>query len=274
MAEKTLKQNMLALSFAVVVMVLSTSVTTFAEDLDAGVRAALDRGDTTTAMSLLDKQIDLDKGYYYNYYIKGRVLYNQRKYQQALEQLKIAVDKKDKHWDSVEFLGRTLMKLGRFEDAQKLFERGIKKGKEDAHRFEYLFGLVQMEKKHYDSADVAFRKALTVDSLNADYHIALGDANFYNGIPALAVMEYEKAQALDTASTEVYFHWADACLEMRDYQCAMDKLRLVLSKDSTHADAWQRAGGIYFRAARSSRAPKPRERANLVLLEDSPCVSL
>ena len=42
------------------------------------------------------------------------------------------------------------------------------------------------------------------------------------GIPALAVGEYEQALQADTASTEVYYHWAEACLEMKDYSCAIE----------------------------------------------------
>ena len=50
----------------------------------------------------------------------------------------------------------------------------------------------------------------------------------------------------------MYYHWAEACIEMRDYNCAIEKLRVVLSRDSTYANAWMRAGGIYFKAALST----------------------
>jgi len=83
--------------------------------------------------------------------------------------------------------------------------------------------------------------------------------NFFNGIPALAASEYEVAQGLDTAGTEVYFHWAEACLEMKDYTCAIEKLRVVLTRDSTYAPAWNRAGGIYFKAALSTRGREDRQ---------------
>lgn len=45
---------------------------------------------------------------------------------------------------------------------------------------------------------------------------------------------------------------------MKDYQCALEKLRVVLTKDSTHADAWARAGSIYFKAALSSTSREDR----------------
>ncbi|MEE8405327.1 MAG: tetratricopeptide repeat protein, partial [candidate division Zixibacteria bacterium] len=92
----------------------------------------------------------------------------------------------------------------------------------------------------------------------AEYHINLGDANFYQGIPALAIIEYEEALKDDTASLEVYYHWAEACIEMKDYNCAIEKLKIVLTKDSTHAPAWMRAGGIYYKAARSATSRDDR----------------
>jgi tetratricopeptide (TPR) repeat protein len=262
MPENTLKQNTLAhlLGWAAVVMAaaLLFAAAVSAQELSADIQAALDRGDTATALNLLDKQIELDPSYYYNYYEKGRIFFERRQFQRALKEFETAVDKKDKHWPSVEYLGRTYLELGQLDKAEETFKRGIKKARDEKDLFEYLEGLVLMAREDYSAADVSFRKALAIDSMVADYHIGLGDANFYQGIPALAVSEYEKALALDTAGTEVYYHWADACLEMKDYACAMEKLRVVLSKDSTFAAAWRRAGNIYFKAARSSRTLQDR----------------
>ena len=259
MVENILKQNVLAFLVAVVAVVLGMFVTGAAQVLDQGVQTALDRGDTTAALTLLDKQIDLDKGYYYNYYIKGRIFYERQQYDKAAEVLELALSKKSKYWETVKYLGLCDIQLGKLDEAEKLFKDALKKVRDEKAEFEYLYGLVMMARKQYNDADIAFRKALAINENVAEYHIGLGDANFYNGVPSLAALEYEKAQKLDTASTEVYFHWADACLEMKDYTCAMDKLHLVLSKDSTFAPAWRRAGNIYFKAARSSRTLADRD---------------
>jgi len=259
MVENILKQNVLAFALGVVAIVLAMSATGAAQVLDQGVQSALDRGDTAAAITLLDKQIELDKGYYYNYYIKGRIYYQRQQYQLAAEQFQLAINKKSKHWESVKYFGLAELQLGEVDAAEKAFKDALKKVREEKAEFEYLYGLVLMARKQYNEADVAFRKAIAIDENVAVYHIALGDANFFNGVPALAALEYEKAHNLDTASTEVYFHWADACLEMKDYPCAMEKLHLVLAKDSTFAPAWRRAGSIYFKAARSSRTVQDRD---------------
>lgn len=258
MLEKTLKQNTLTL-ISVILLIIVAALPVAGETLKENIQAALNAGDTTLAISLLQKEIEIDKTYHYDYYILGRIYYNREQYDQAAAQFQMALEKKDRHWESLEYHGLTLLKLGKLDEAQAAADKGLKKAREAKDKFEYLYGLVMMARKNYVEADKAFRRALAIDDKMANYHIALGDANFYQGVPALAAMEYEAALNLDTASTEVYFHWAEACLELKDYTCAMDKLRLVLSKDSTHAGAWKRAAGIYFKAGLSGRNGTDRQ---------------
>ena len=121
-------------------------------------------------------------------------------------------------------------------------DKGLRKASKLKAWFENGYGLVKLAQEDFQEADRCFRRALAIEPDNAEYHINLGDANFYQGIPSLAIIEYEEALNLDTASLEVYYHWAEACLEMKDYNCAIEKLKIVLTKDSTHAPALMRAG--------------------------------
>ena len=209
-------------------------------------------------MILLNKEISLDKSYYLNYYTLGMIAFERGQWQEAIDQLGMALKKKKKHYNSLYQLGLAYLNLGDLDNAEKTMQEGIKKDKKEKHRFEDGFGQVLLARKNWSEADRAFRQALVGDPSNASYHIHLGDANFYQGIPSLAIIEYGKALEADTAGLEVYFHWAEACLEMKDYTCAIEKLRIVLTKDSTHAPAWMRAGGIYYKAARSSRSRQER----------------
>jgi tetratricopeptide (TPR) repeat protein len=117
-------------------------------------------------------------------------------------------------------------------------------------------GLVYLAEGDANSADRELRQAIVLDSNIVDYHINLGNAEMQLRVYSLAVSEYEKAIAMDSSSTDLYFRLAEACLEMKDYQSAMDKLRIVLIRDSTHAEAWMKAGGIFYKAARSARNPE------------------
>ncbi len=224
-----------------------------AEELKQPIREALDRGDTTHAVELLNKEIELDKTYYLNYSLLGQIYFKQAQYERAKSLLEQAFEKKKKDVENTYYLGRALVELGELDRAEKLLDEGRKKAKGvEKGMLEDGYGMVMMKKGNFQEADRAFRQALLVDENNPTYHIHLGNANFRQGIPSLAVSEYEKALEKDTAGTEVYYNWAEACLEMRDYNCAIEKLRVVLQKDSTHASAWNRAGGIYFKAAMSS----------------------
>jgi tetratricopeptide (TPR) repeat protein len=243
---------------AVVVLVCVVLATAIADDIDQPIRDALDRGDTATAINLIQKDIESDPGYYFNYFVLGTVYFEREDWQKARVQFEKALDEKSKHWESLYYLGLTYIELGMLDEAEEAMSTGRKKSKEIKDKFEDGYGLVKLAQKDYQEADKAFRQALVIDPDNPDYHIHLGDANYYQGIPSLAILEYEKALEADTASTEVFFHWAEACLEMRDYGCAIEKLQIVLAKDSTHARAWNRAAGIYFRAALSSRTRDDR----------------
>lgn len=242
-----------------------------AADLNPAIQTALDKADTTLAIDLLNKEIELDP-YYLNFYTLGRIFYERGQYEKAIGEFEKALDKKSKDLDSKYFLGLAYLKINKIEDAEKVLTEGLKKAKKDEkHRFENGIGLVELRKgidikeadlikakEFFGEADRHFRQALVDEPNNAEYHINLGDANFYNDVAPLAVLEYEKALELDTAGLEVYYHWAEACLELKDYNCAIEKLKVVLQKDSTHAPAWMRAAGIYFKAARSSRSRADR----------------
>ncbi|MDH4157998.1 MAG: tetratricopeptide repeat protein, partial [candidate division Zixibacteria bacterium] len=224
------------------------------QEVKPAIAEALAAGDTALAITLLEKEIEIDKAYHMNYYMLGRIYFERGQYARAKEQFRMAQEKKSKHYESLYYLGLTHLNLNELGEAEKVMEKGRKKDRKNADWFDDGYGLVMMAKEDYREADRAFRRAISEDSTVANYHIHLGDANFYQGIPSLAIAEYEIALQMDTASTEVYFHYAQACLEMKDYAGAMEKLRVVLTKDSTYAPAWMRAGSIYFKAALSSRS--------------------
>lgn len=221
-------------------------------------QAALNSGDTTLAIDLIKKDIETDPNYHLNYYALGYIFYQRGDFDRAATQFERALEKKDKHWESLYLLSRCQIEQEKYDEVLKEAERGLKRDKKNTARWENVYGLALMGLERYQEADAAFRRALVEDDNNAEYHINLGDANFRQGIPSLAAIEYERALELDTAGKEVYYHWAEACLDMKDYTCAIEKLRIVLTKDSTYAPAWNRAGHIYFRAARSSRSRQDR----------------
>ncbi|MFH1686161.1 MAG: tetratricopeptide repeat protein [bacterium] len=239
---------------------LISAAVSASDDLKPEIMNAFERADTAKAINLLNAEIQVDKSYHANYFTLGMIYFQRQQYEKAAGQFETALEKKSRHFPSLYHLGLCQLKLGQVDKAEETFSQGKKKARDtEKGWFENGIGLVMMARQQYQEADRAFRAALVLDPDDAEYHINLGDANFYQGIPSLAIMEFEKALEIDTASTEVYFHWAEACLEMKDYPCAIEKLQVVLGKDSTYAPAWMRAGGIYFRAAQSTGAREERK---------------
>ncbi|SYZ74134.1 hypothetical protein TRIP_C60404 [Candidatus Zixiibacteriota bacterium] len=222
-------------------------------EIKGEISTALNSGDTTTAIDLLQKDIKLDPSFSANYYVLGQIYENQGKLKEAEEQYQLSYDKNSRFYEGLYALGLVQLKEGKKDEATKNFSEGIKKAKDMKAAFYNGMGLAYISRAKYDSAANVLYQAIVLDSTKADYHINLGDANYYLKFYPIAVSEYEKALAMDTGSTEVYFHLAEACLEMKDYNCALEKLKIVLTKDSTLATAWLRAGSIYYKAARSSR---------------------
>lgn len=255
---KLLKQNSLALTL-VTACILLTVCSASAQTLKDHIQNALDKGDTTLAIGLLEADIELDKTFYYNYHVLGLIYFDQGELPKAAEQFKLALKKKKKYYQALLCLSKTQLQLGDLDEAEKNIKVGLKKAKDFKAEFEFYQGKLLMVREDYSDADIAFRRAIAIDDSKAVYHLGLGNANFYQGVPSLAISEYETALALGTASTQVYFQWAEACLQLKDYSCAIEKLKIVLTKDSTYAEAWNRAGGIYYKAARSSRSRSERK---------------
>jgi tetratricopeptide (TPR) repeat protein len=227
--------------------------TLISQEMNQEITDALAVGDTILAIELIEKQIELDPSYEYNYLTLGRIYHKQEKPELAEKQFRISVEKNKKFLEGLYALCLVQLELGKVDDAEKNIQNGLKKPKDMEAYFRNGMGLVYMARGEYGKADGELRRAIVLDSTVAEFHVNLGNANFERGVYPLAIDEYEKALQLDTASLDVYFHWAEACLELKDYTCALDKLNIVLQKDSTHAEAWMRAGGIYYKAARSSR---------------------
>jgi tetratricopeptide (TPR) repeat protein len=286
----TLKDRMLRLFLQSFLVCLILVAIAFAQ-INPDIQQAIDSGNTAKAIELLQAEIASDPSYHINYYLLGKIYFDEARYRKAADYFQQALDKKNSHYESMYLLSRSLIKLNELDRAEKLIKEGLKKAKDMKPQFENAAGLLAVAQGDYQEADRAFRRALAqsdaeeskelkdlenapisepdrkrlMDSARtsyakeqAEYHIHLGDANFYQGVYPLAIVEYEKALEIDTGSVEVHYHWAEACLEMKDYNCAIEKLKLVLQKDSTHAAAWMRAGGIYFKAARSTRERQAR----------------
>jgi len=242
------------IAFVIISVCLIIPIALPAQDIKEEISNMLNSGDTTRAITMLENEIKLDPSYEYNYLVLGDIYKKRKKYDLAMEQYQKSVDKNKKFFPGLYALSMMQLQMGQLDEAEKNLSNGLKKSKKlDKAKFHNGMAKLYMVRGNYNDADSEIRKALIIDSTNSEFYVNLGDVNYRMQIYPLAIDNYAKALELDTASLDVYFHWAEACLELKDYTCALEKLNIVLQKDSTHADAWMKAGGIYYKAARSSR---------------------
>jgi len=241
-----------AILLALFLTVAPAAATDFDFDLKLEISQALNSHDTAQALSLLENEISTDPNYAPYYYVKGRIYYARGQYEQALEQFETALDKKSKLYEALYYKGLVLLELDQLKEAEKVFERGLKKSKDEEALFHNGMGLLLMERGQYTDADVEFRKASTVGPDRAEYHANLGDANYYSEFYPLAISEYNKVIEMDTTNLDIYFRLARAYVAQGQYSEALDQLRVVLTRDSTYTYAWEEIGRLYTMAGLSA----------------------
>ena len=97
---KHLNYQLVAILLSTIFVLLFTSLIN-AQDIKAPIAAALEKGDTTLAINLLNDEIKIDKAYYLNYFMLGKIYYERGNYEEAAKQFQHALDVKKKHYDSL-----------------------------------------------------------------------------------------------------------------------------------------------------------------------------
>ncbi len=88
------------LNYQLVAILLSTVLILFmsskirAQEIKAPIAAALEKGDTALAIDLLQKEIEIDKSYYLNFYTLGQIHFAQKRYTKAAEQFQLSLKAK------------------------------------------------------------------------------------------------------------------------------------------------------------------------------------
>src|SRR5262249_10604800 len=95
-------------------------------------------------------------------YYSASARFMQGAFADALTQVKFAIDADPKDADALNLAGDALASLGRFDEAQAMFEAALASAPEDATIYANL-GLVAMGKKDPQAAEKRFAAALTLN---------------------------------------------------------------------------------------------------------------
>ena len=72
--------NSLLLIVLITILIFFTSTDLSSQTLKEGIVTALESGDTTKAIELINAEITIDAGYYYNYYTLGQIYFNKENF--------------------------------------------------------------------------------------------------------------------------------------------------------------------------------------------------
>jgi tetratricopeptide (TPR) repeat protein len=212
-------------------------------DLKAGIKA-YEEGDYDQAIQLLKAYVQEkprdEKAYYY----LGDCYLEKGELDPAIEEYQKAIDAKSNFWEAYAKLGYAYFSKGMHDQAEEAVRRGLEK-KEKGELYNVL-GLVQMAQGDLKEADFSFRKAISYDNENPEYHKNLGEVNFKKGVLIIAMQEYNTALELDSTMVEVYFNLAQAYLKQARLNDAMEAFKTAIRVDPSNKDAYLALGDIYM----------------------------
>lgn len=151
-------------------------------------------------------------------------------------------------------LGSVLEKQKKYADAENAFKQALQKDPQHAPSLNYL-GYMLAERGERLSESVGYiKKALELEPNNGSYLDSLGWAYFKDGQLDLAEEHLKKAAAQLTTNSVVQDHYGDVLFRMGRFQDAIDAWTRALSGDAEEIDR-----GAVDRKIKSARQKLPRK---------------
>lgn len=229
----------------VILVLLILPTTAGCQDLEPAIKA-YEKGDYDQAVQLLNQYILQKPNDQDAYFYLGNVFLKKEMLDSAVVQYKKALDLKSKYWQALYQLGYAYYKQKRYDEAKETFEGGLKI--KERGEFYNGLGLVQMAMDSLKDADFSFRKAISYDPKNPEFHKNLGDVNFKKGVLVIAIESYQEALKLDSTLVAVHCHHnlGQCYLKQMDFNKAMEEFKAVIRLDPKHKDAYLSLGDLYM----------------------------
>ena len=227
----------------------------------------------------------------------GKALYNQGRYEEALEATRIAVEQAPDDFEIHANLGSILNTLGRFKEAETHLRRALALNPQgrDAHvnlgaalyklgRYEEALAATRVAVEQgpdfseahvnlgtilnalgrYEEAIDALAQAVALDPASpqaAELHFLMGQAAEENGQPEVAAEYYMRASEIDPRHTKAIRRLALLRLEQQRYDEALEFFQQLIDIDPSDAVACGNMGIVLFYLGRSDEALQSFDRA-------------
>jgi tetratricopeptide (TPR) repeat protein len=185
------------------------------------------------------------------WYGLGEVERRQEKYAEAVPLLQKAVEIDRKFPEAQMALGDCLTRLRRFDDAVQSLNPGLNWGTKWKPRFLVALGNVEMGRDSLRDAGIYFTQAQQAAPDDPLTNRALGDFYLKRGIGSLAIPNYQKAVALDSADVELHYALAKALEYDQRYNDALEEYKWVANRDPEYPEGQFALGSLYYRSGQA-----------------------
>ena len=183
----------------------------------------------------------------------GIALYEQGRYEEALDSYRVAAEQRPNYAKVHSNLGMVLNKLERFEEAETHMRRAIALDPKTKIRYQRLGNALYGQGRYAEAAD-AYRVSAEQHPDYTQAHSGLGAALSELGRFEEAETHLRRAIALNPNHTEALYHLATLRFKQQRYDEAIELLQDLISIEPGHARALGDIGVALFYLGRSDEA--------------------
>ncbi|MEO0469204.1 MAG: tetratricopeptide repeat protein [Bacteroidota bacterium] len=193
------------------------------------------------------------------YYWLGVISYNQDDFAGAQSAFQNGLSASKKSPYNLAGMGMIKLKEGANAEANELLEKadGINKDKDIQANFEIAKAYLTGGSSEIQQAKVILYQARDAEPDNPETYILLGEYYKKQGVPELAIEEFEKAKTKAPEYVPSYVALAELYYEQKDYQKGYENVKEALKLDENYAPAYRIRGELFL----LSSAPDKFERA-------------
>ena len=183
----------------------------------------------------------------------GEALYNQERYEEALEAARVAVEQDPDYFKVHRNLGEVLNALGRFEEAENHLRRALVLNPQ-ARNAHLNLGEALRKQGRYEEALLAAQIALQQDSDSYPAHLGLGAVLCNLGRFEEAESSLRRALVLNPQAADAYINLSTALYGQGRHEEAVDAARLAVAQNSGSVEAYMGLGSILGNLGRLAEA--------------------
>ena len=189
--------------------------------VDSRRKCLLELGMTEQALSELNKVANDANVTSDNFFDRGLLYYNEKKYHVAIEDFKKAIAIDDKYdFASNLNIGLSLDRLNKPKEAILFFSKAIEKKRNDPTVY-FHRGVTYVKTNQLDSALVDFSKSIELGNNKVSVYKQRGYIYYYKKDYKNALQDYSKIIDLDSFNAEAFYNRSVAFYFLKDYHSAL-----------------------------------------------------